>query len=215
MPVTEPPAIVQPAPNQSQSQAQEQSQFNSPSINSSNANNAGANSETESTGILNQSSELSNIQVNNSTSGLYGFGSDNFAPTPTVSVTGYSHSGSNGVAATLTIPLGGAVGRQHRKLIDSRIKRIDLDNQAIAIQSELELAQACAKIAASNAVIDFSQFPLLARCRYVVVRPTPNVLLPVPSPPPVQILVPPVSIVEPPAPRQKEPTVKRPVRGLY
>lgn len=215
MPVTEPPAIVQPAPNQSQSQTQNQEQYNAPNISSSNSNNAGANSQTESNGILNQSGELSNYQINNNSIGEYGFSPGVHAPVPTINVTSYSHSGSNGVAATLTIPLGGAVGRQHRKLIDSRIKRIDLDNQAIAIQSELELAQACAKIAASNAVIDFSQFPLLARCRYVVVRPTPNVLLPVPSPPPVQILVPPVSIVEPPAPRQKEPTVKRPVRGLY
>lgn len=204
-----PPAVVQPASNQSQSQ--EQSQYNAPNISSSNSNNAGANSATESTGVLNQSGSLENIQVNNSNSGIFEFGIGTSAPTPTISTTVYSSGGNTGFATTLVIPLGGAVGRQHRRLIDSRVKRIDLDNSAIALQSELELAQACAKIAASGVAIDYNLFPILARCKYVTVRPIPAPILLPPPPPPIQMLVPPVTQVEPPL--QTEP--KRPVRGLW
>lgn len=206
-----PPAVVQPS---SQQQSQNQSSYNAPSIESSNTNNAGSESNSESTGLLNQSSELSNIQVNNSNTGVFGFGLDTFSPTPTINVTGYTHGGHSGVAATFTVPLGGTVGRQHRRLIDSRIKRIDLDNNAVALQSELELATACAKIAASGAVIDYSQFPSLARCKYVSVQQPPStrvVVIPKYVSPPVQKLVPPVRIEMPP----KQELPKRPIRGLW
>lgn len=199
MPVTEaPPAIVQPV-SQSQEQNQEQQQYNAPVINSSNANNAGANSATESNAALNQEGSLNNIQVNNdSSNSVYRFGNGLDRPTTSLGVTAYSHSGSSGIAATLFIPLGGNTSKQHESLVNSRIKRIDLDNQAIAIQSELELATACAKIAAANVVIDLSQFPMLARCKYITVRPTPTPILSPPPPPPVQKLIPPVKVIEPP-----------------
>ena len=214
MPVENPPAVIQPAPDQqSQSQFQDQSQTNAPSISSSNSNNAGANSATESTAVLNQGGELSNYQINNNSNSEYGFSTGVAAPVPTINITSYSHSGSNGIAATLTIPIGGAVGRQHKTLINSRIKRIDLDNNAIALQGELELATACAKIAAANVSIDFSQFPLLSRCQFVTVR-SPLPLPPVILPPPIQMLVPPVIRTEPP--KEKLPSKpKRPISGLW
>ncbi len=205
-----PPAIIQPVgESQSQSQAQSQNQYTAPSIESSNSNNAGSNSNSESTNVLSQAGSLENVQINNSSSGTYDFAPGVSAPTPTISVTTYSHSGSNGIAATLTVPLGGNVGRQHRKLVDSRIKRIDLDNNAITTRSELELATACAKIAAANVTLDYSLFPSLAVCSGVKVNIPPVVVIT----PLVQRLISPVKVEQ--SPKQKEPIKPRPVPALW
>ncbi len=203
-----PPAIIEPA-SQSQQQAQEQNQFTSPSIESSNSNNAGSNSNSESTNVLSQNGSLENVQINNNNGSIYEFSPGVSAPTPNINVSAYSHSGSNGVAATLTIPLGGNVAIQHRRLIESRIKRIDLDNNAIALRGQLELATACAKIAAANVTLDYSLFPSLAVCSGVKVNIPPVVVIT----PPVQRLLPPVKVEQPP--KQKEPTLPRPVRALW
>lgn len=203
-----PPAIIEPA-SQSQQQAQEQNQFTSPSIESSNSNNAGSNSNSESTNVLSQNGSLENVQINNNNGSIYEFSPGVSAPTPSINVSAYSHSGSNGVAATLTIPLGGNVAIQHRRLIENRIKRIDLDNNAIALRGQLELATACAKIAAANVTLDYSLFPSLAVCSGVKVNIPPVVVIT----PPVQKLIPPVKVEQPP--KQKEPTKPRPVRALW
>jgi len=203
-----PPAIIAPA-SQSQQQAQEQNQFTSPSIESSNSNNAGSNSNSESTNVLSQNGSLENVQINNNNGSIYEFSPGVSAPTPSINVSAYSHSGSNGVAATLTIPLGGNVAIQHRRLIESRIKRIDLDNNAIALRGQLELATACAKIATANVTLDYSLFPSLAVCSGVKVNIPPVAVIT----PPVQRLISPVKVEQPP--KQKEPTKPRPVPALW
>lgn len=120
----------------------------------------------------------------------------------------------------MVIPLGGAVGRQHKTLIDNRIKRIVLDNDAVAVKNQLELASACAKIIASGVLIDYEMFPALVPCQAIkVVQKTPSLLPITPVAPPVQKLVPPVRVLVPPvekpeSPKQKEPINSRPRKGI-
>lgn len=206
LPATNPPAIAQPF-NQEQSQNQNQSSYNAqsspdgsfrpadfaPSIDSSNTNNAGSNSESRATGNLNQEASQNNVQVNNSSlDSVYSFGSGLNRPTTSLSVTAYSHGGSDGVAATLFIPLGGGALKQHERLVNSRTRSVDLDNQTLEIRNQLELASACAKIAAANVSVDYSLFPALLPCKGVSV---------LQKTPPVQVLVPPVSVISPPVPK--------------
>lgn len=167
------------------------------------------NSNSDSQSRSNSNNEVSNAQTNvqiNNTQNTFDFGVGIKAPVTTINLSAYSSvHGDHGLVATVSIPIGGSTGKRHAKLQQAIADRN-------ALEGQIALANACANIAKSGVIIDYSleEFASLRACQGVKIA----------SAAPVQqqqVIIQEQKVYNPPVspPPPSPPENGTPIRGLW
>ncbi|MGL5719880.1 MAG: hypothetical protein ACRCYP_03690 [Alphaproteobacteria bacterium] len=190
-------AIASPAPVPPETPIQSPQPIQPGASYSNSSTDLSNNGTVEQSNSLQQSqygSTMSNVQVNNQNDSYYGFGQGIAAPVPTINVstwggTDFNGYGTFGGTATVSIPLGGRVGKIHKRYVLALTEAAEENAKQKKLQTEMERAKNCAELAHKGveiARLTFCQDIMMAAKTEMTPAPQPQIQ---PPPPPPQSLL--------------------------
>lgn len=124
------PPQAPPVAQQQQDQNQQQGQNSDINVNDKSSTESTSKSDNKN----NLTGSLSNVQINNNNTGTHTFEYGVKIPTTTLTIGGWANENDHGGQVFLTIPLGGSTTKLAKRQINTRVRQMNIENNARALK---------------------------------------------------------------------------------